>query len=654
MEESLSTTATAPATEDFAAALRHERERARRFLNDWRGTNEQLEQRLLAQLEATAQGLLQISAGDVSDLGDQERRRQDLEGQTQRLSALRQEVSQRETHLGQLQEQFAAQQQLLVTGLAQQAQELDERRTRLAQQEEQHRGHEEHLDETRQHLDERAAEIRQLLADLDQRQLEARQAELELQSHRQAHQEQVAFLHRQQAQLAEERQQCEELSGQLQTREQSLQERIAKTEAGRKQLAREVKLRRAEALAEIQRRRAELDQSAAADDAELEQQLALFQEELARVRKQMQQGGDQADELRRELDAARAQAARRDAQNRELAARLEEIASADHRSSAETAALAAELAEVREHAESQHVAAQVALSQARDDHETLRRELAEARQELAAAHEQCSKLESQAQQLHQQTGDETSQRRIKELEQERDALLDRLADAEKQPARAAAAVGSAESEELRRRFELAVEDVRKLKSRNAELEEKISRGAVHSGGAAAAGGAMDWESQKKRLLEQLESDFDGDDEQEQKDKMTVEGAIRITDGVVAEKDQEIAELQRLLSEQSQNLGGVAVGAAAIAQMLDDDALVRQEREKLETLQGEWREKLRKAEIDISVERAKIARERAQLEEKLKDMQARDADGHDAEGDDKGKKPKRGRWLARLGLGEEGQ
>jgi hypothetical protein len=366
----------------------------------------------------------------------------------------------------------------------------------------------------------------------------------------------------------------------------------------------------------------------------------------------MQQGGDQADELRRELEAARAQLARRDAQNRELSARLEEIASADHRNSTETAALAAELAESREHAESQHVAAQVALAQARDDQETLRRELAEARKELADIHQQCAALESHAQQLQVQATDEAAHAKIKELEQERDALLDRLADAEKQPARAA---GSADVDDLRRRFELAVEDVRKLKSRNAELEEKIARGGgLPSAGAAS--GPMDWESQKQRMLAKLESDFDGDDEDEKQDKLTVEGAIRITDSVVAEKDHEIAELQRLLAEQSQNLGGVAVGAAAIAGMLDDDALIRQEREKLEALQGEWREKLRKAEIDISVERAKIARERAQLEEKLKDLQhARGGDSQEANGaEDGGKKPKRGRWLARLGLGEEGQ
>ena len=77
-------------------------------------------------------------------------------------------------------------------------------------------------------------------------------------------------------------------------------------------------------------------------------------------------------------------------------------------------------------------------------------------------------------------------------------------------------------------------------------------------------------------------------------------------------------------------------------------------QKLETMQEEWREKLRKAEIDISVERAKIARERAELEEKIQTLsQARISDETDEDDGENGKKPKRSRWLARLGLGDDG-
>ena len=78
-------------------------------------------------------------------------------------------------------------------------------------------------------------------------------------------------------------------------------------------------------------------------------------------------------------------------------------------------------------------------------------------------------------------------------------------------------------------------------------------------------------------------------------------------------------------------------------------VIRQERENLLQAQAEWRERIGQAEIDISVERAKIARERMELEEKLRNYQSeqvsRPAEGSTAAPE----KPARGRWLARLGL-----
>ena len=67
-----------------------------------------------------------------------------------------------------------------------------------------------------------------------------------------------------------------------------------------------------------------------------------------------------------------------------------------------------------------------------------------------------------------------------------------------------------------------------------------------------------------------------------------------------------------------------------------------------------REQLKKAEIDISMERAKIARDRAELDEKLHSLQreqAQQAAADPASGGDKAKKPTRGRWLSRLGLSD---
>jgi len=82
----------------------------------------------------------------------------------------------------------------------------------------------------------------------------------------------------------------------------------------------------------------------------------------------------------------------------------------------------------------------------------------------------------------------------------------------------------------------------------------------------------------------MEADFDESDPRKKPTKLTVQGAIKITDDVVAEKEHELQELRRLLDSQTQQVGEMAVGAAAVAQLLDTDELVRQERESLKRLQ----------------------------------------------------------------------
>ena len=209
--------------------------------------------------------------------------------------------------------------------------------------------------------------------------------------------------------------------------------------------------------------------------------------------------------------------------------------------------------------------------------------------------------------------------------------------------------GGQELDDLRRRFEMAVQDVRELKTKNSDLTEQLAK-AKSAGGGAAASGATDWESMKQRMMQQL-SGLDEGNEKDKADKLTIEGAMKITDEVVAEKEKEIQELRRALDSQAQSVGEVAVGAAAIAQMLDSDELIRQERESLQGLQQGLREQLKKAEIDISLERAKLARERAELDEKLRTIEAeRPAPGAPPE-DPKAKKGGGRKWLERLGLGD---
>lgn len=235
---------------------------------------------------------------------------------------------------------------------------------------------------------------------------------------------------------------------------------------------------------------------------------------------------------------------------------------------------------------------------------------------------------------------------LRKLEDERDRLVKRLAAAEAKLKKQATSGkrDSQETDDLQRRFEMAVDEVRELKRANAELEDKLK--ARGNSPTTAATGSLDWEAQKERLLASLEAD-DDDDEEAVEQRASVEGTIRITDQIVAQKDQELTELKRLLEEQA---GAAAtMNSDAAEELLNRDEVICQEREKLVQVQAEWREKIGQAEIEISVERAKIARERVELDEKIRQLEAdqerRAASGDAADPD----KPTRGRWLARLGL-----
>ena len=93
------------------------------------------------------------------------------------------------------------------------------------------------------------------------------------------------------------------------------------------------------------------------------------------------------------------------------------------------------------------------------------------------------------------------------------------------------------------------------------------------------------------------------------------------DEELKERSQQIRELQSLLDQQSETRdGGIAIGAAAITQMFDADELVRDERERLQQMQEEWEDKFRQAEIEASLERAKLSRERQELAKKMSELE----------------------------------
>ncbi|HEY3395942.1 MAG TPA: hypothetical protein VGK58_24780 [Lacipirellulaceae bacterium] len=240
------------------------------------------------------------------------------------------------------------------------------------------------------------------------------------------------------------------------------------------------------------------------------------------------------------------------------------------------------------------------------------------------------------------------------LRAERDALAERVDALERQPVVSGDADTEQQIADLQRRFEMAVEDVRELKTRNAELESRLAASKHSGGGVSPDSGGMDWESQKRRMLASLEDEGDSaGDEDRQKERASIENTIEMTDAVVAEKDREIEQLRAQLAEAESTKPAAADAQRQqqIDALLDADEIIAEHRKKISQLEHEMEGKLRAAELEVSVERAKIAREKSELEELRIDLESRRS-SHDA-GSGAGGAPRR-RWLSKLGLSGDEQ
>lgn len=232
----------------------------------------------------------------------------------------------------------------------------------------------------------------------------------------------------------------------------------------------------------------------------------------------------------------------------------------------------------------------------------------------------------------------------------------RLAEAEKQAAEADDRDDHhAAQEELKQRYEAALDDLRIARNRNAELQEQVARARTTTAKLAHQArkpGWLDWEAEKLRMLAALESDDDQHDEAQQTERLGIVEVLRITDEVIAAKDQEIEQLKARLEEQGRDGPAITRDSASTAQIVDNDALIQQERGRLQQLQEEWQEKLRQAEVELSLERAKLARQRAELDERIRAAEAASPKRPDASNTDRQPQTEssgHGRWLARMGL-----
>jgi chromosome segregation ATPase len=235
------------------------------------------------------------------------------------------------------------------------------------------------------------------------------------------------------------------------------------------------------------------------------------------------------------------------------------------------------------------------------------------------------------------------------LRAERDALAEQMDVLKKQLAEQCDDVSDQEMADLRRRFEMAVEDVRALKNENAALQKKVAAAATSAVPSSDSGG-QDWEAQKRRLLAALSAEGeDTEDEERAEERVRIEDTIRITDELIAEKDREITEMQAQLVSRDT---GPSAADEKLEELLSGDDVIRDHRARVAELEKELVDKLRTAELELSVQRAKIAREQTELAEWRTELEALRNSLNLGGGGSAGGGPPKRRWLAKLGLGED--
>jgi chromosome segregation ATPase len=287
--------------------------------------------------------------------------------------------------------------------------------------------------------------------------------------------------------------------------------------------------------------------------------------------------------------------------------------------------------------------------------EKLESERDELHQKFELALEDVQRFRSRVAELEQELSrrpeaNETDSAELVALRAERDALAEQVEQLEGQAAAPIDASSEQQMADLQRRFELAVEDLRELKTTNAQLESRLAS-AVPRPAATADSGSMDWESQKRRLLASLQDDGDVQDEpQRQDERLTIENTIEMTDAVVAEKDSQIAALKAQLATSGDTIRdhGDAQRNEKIRELVDADEIIAEHRQRVAQLEREIEDKLRAAELELSVERAKMARQKAELEDLRAELESK---RHALNSDGPNSSPgvPRRRWLSKLGL-----
>lgn len=642
--------------EALSRTLEEHRQRARKLLTEQRERFGRLHGEFGLKMAELADELARHETHSLDRSTAIESREAALKEQADHLAIQQAELRQHRDEWEQFRRQSQERHQHLLDELQKRLAQFDASRTELEAREQKLAAEQEQFRRRQGELERSTTSLAERQQHLDRKEEELTQQRTRLEELQRAHKDETEQLTRNMAEL-------NQIQVHFDQQRQALAEREREIARQRRNIARQLRARKKELDGERELLQTEARSSNASHELQLQQRLSEMQGKYERMCEEVALREQQRDELtqrvaslqsrleQREAEAARLAAV--ETQLREAEKQRDELSRNHEQDAARTASRDAELTQLNERIKTLNdrcaqQADQLAQSQAAFD-----KQRKEWEHELAKAGSQAGSAEMVTE--------------LAQLREDKKHLEDWLREAESKAAQPLDPAASQELADLKRRLELAMQDCRELKNKNIELHNQLESARASAGAAAASGdaGGMDWESQKRRMLAQLEAAGADADEETQQQKLSIEEAIHKTDLAIAAKqqevaarDQEIEELRRLLENQASSIGDVAVGASAIANVLDHDELIRQERESLQKLQDSLRQQLRQAEIELSMERAKVARERAEMEERIQAFEnerAKYPAGADAQASgDAGKKPPRGRWLTRLGLRDEGK
>jgi hypothetical protein len=213
------------------------------------------------------------------------------------------------------------------------------------------------------------------------------------------------------------------------------------------------------------------------------------------------------------------------------------------------------------------------------------------------------------------------------------------------------------AELLEERDQLEEENVRLV----AEISVARSSHPLGILGAGKSPESMTWEQRKAAILEQLSRE-DASEAMSAQQVLDIRKEVDSLATQLRTRDSEISRLRKQLASRATSCDitprqpAAEIECLELTHRLDSDRLIVEEREKLQAARKEWEEKLRRAEVELSMERAKLARERRAIEQRSEELDARLASLESQERDIRGAdiqdedEPKR-RWLKQLGLGD---